>query len=141
MDIRFLIPALMVLSALSRDRKNKVWLIEESTMANQEIKAYPENGRGMPFAVSDTLVVAADGTGDYRTVQAALDAVPVGNQKEAVIYIKNGVYSGKLHLDSTRPHVTMIGEDEDHTILTWSDHPGMVLPNGDSVNTRNSHSF
>jgi len=105
------------------------------------VLAYPENGRGMPFAVSDTLVVAADGTGDYRTVQAALDAVPAGNQKEVVVYIKNGVYSGKLHLDSTRPHVTMIGEDEENTILTWSDHPGMVLPNGDSVNTRNSHSF
>ncbi len=86
-------------------------------------------------------MVAADGSGSYRTVQAALDAVPPGNDKEVVIYIKNGVYTEKLHLDSTRSHVTLVGEDAARTILTYSDHPGMVLPNGDSVNTRNSHSF
>jgi pectinesterase len=87
------------------------------------------------------LTVAADGSGDYRTVQAALDVVPVNNTKEITIYIKKGVYRKKLHLDSTRNHVTLVGEDAAGTILTYADHPGMVLANGDSVNTRNSHSF
>ena len=92
-------------------------------------------------AVKDEIVVAADGSGNYRAVQAALDAVPVNNTKEIIIYIKKGVYREKLQLDSMRNHVTLVGEDAAGTILTYADHPGMVLPNGDSVNTRNSHSF
>ena len=87
------------------------------------------------------MTVAADGSGNYKTVQAALDAVPAGNTKEIVIYIKKGIYKEKLHLDSTRGHVTLVGEDAAGTILTNNDHPGIVLRNGDSVNTRNSYSF
>jgi pectinesterase len=94
-----------------------------------------------PADLPKKIVVAADGSGDYKTVQTALDAVPAGNTKEIVIYIKKGVYKEKLHLDSTRGHVTLAGEDAAATILTNADHPGMVLPNGDSVNTRNSYSF
>jgi pectinesterase len=87
------------------------------------------------------IVVAADGSGDYRTVQAALDAVPPGNGKETVVYVKKGIYKEKLHLDSTRGNVTLVGEDAVTTILTYDDHPGRILPNGDSINTRNSYSF
>jgi pectinesterase len=94
-----------------------------------------------PLAPPQQFTVAADGSGKYRTVQAALDAVPPGNSKEIIIYIKKGIYTEKLHLDSTRNHVTLVGEDAATTILTYNDHPGMVAPNGDSINTRNSHSF
>ena len=94
-----------------------------------------------PGDLRKRFIVAADGTGDYRTVQTALDAVPSGNDREVVIYIRKGVYTEKLHLDSTKTHVTLIGEDAASTILTYNDHPGLRLPNGDSVNTRNSHSF
>ena len=82
-------------------------------------------------------VVAPDGTGDYRTVQAALDACP----PNTVVFIKSGVYREKLHLDSAKDHITLIGEDVATTILTWDDHPGMVNAKGDSINTRNSYSF
>src|SRR5207247_306114 len=36
--------------------------------------------------------VAADGTGRYRTVQAAIDAVPAGNVRTVTITIKPGTY-------------------------------------------------
>ena len=87
------------------------------------------------------LTVAADGSGNYRTVQAALDAVPAGNKAALTIFIRNGLYHEKLHLDSTKDHVTLLGEDSLRTILTYDDHPGKVGLNGDSINTRNSYSF
>ncbi|HVS98869.1 MAG TPA: pectate lyase [Puia sp.] len=79
------------------------------------------------------ITVAADGSGDYRTVQAAFDACHL----HTTIYIKGGVYREKLLL--TKDSITLLGDD--NTVLTWDDHPGKVLPNGDSVNTRNSYSF
>jgi pectinesterase len=87
------------------------------------------------------LVVAADGTGDFKTVQAAFDAVPANNKKPVVIWIKNGLYHEKLHLDSGKQFVELIGESKYNTILTYEDHTGKVSPKGDSINTRTSYSF
>lgn len=87
------------------------------------------------------IVVAKDGSGNYKTVQEALDAVKQNNKKNISIYIKNGLYKEKLHLDSTKNHVTLIGEDKYQTILTFDDHPGKTASDGKSINTRSSYSF
>lgn len=87
------------------------------------------------------IIVASDGSGNYTTVQAALDAVPSKNNKPITIYIKKGIYKEKLHLDSTKGFVTLIGEDKFKTILTYDDHTGKVDSKGDTINTRTSWSF
>ena len=87
------------------------------------------------------LTVATDGSEKYKTVQAALDAVPLKNKKPVTIYIKNGIYKEKLHLDSSKNFVTLIGEDKFKTILTYDDHPGKSSVTGEPVNTRTSWSF
>jgi pectinesterase len=74
-------------------------------------------------------------------VQAAFDAVPLNNKKRFVIMVKKGTYKEKLHLDSSKNFVTLMGEDKFHTILTYDDHTGKVSPTGDTINTRNSWSF
>ena len=47
---------------------------------------------GKAAASPKMIVVAADGSGNYRTVQAALDAVPLYNKTAITIFIKNGFY-------------------------------------------------
>jgi len=86
-------------------------------------------------------VVAKDGSGKYKTMQEALDAVPLNNKKPVTIFIKNGIYKEKLHLDSLKNFVTLVGENKFNTILTYNDHTGKIAPNGDSINTRTSWSF
>src|SRR5215210_4180604 len=93
------------------------------------------------FGQTKKIVVAQDGTGNYKTVQAALDAVPKRNKNEVVVFIKNGIYKEKLFIDSTKPFITLIGEDKFATILTYDDHTGKVSPKGDTINTRTSASF
>ena len=86
------------------------------------------------------ITVAKDGSGRFTTVQAAFDAVPAHNKKPVIIYVKNGVYKEKLHLDSTKDFVTLKGEDRFTTILTWDDHTGKVSPSGGPIDTRSSYS-
>jgi pectinesterase len=94
------------------------------------------------FAVAQKkITVAQDGSGNFKTVQAAFDAVPNNNKKPITIFVKNGVYKEKLHLDSSKTFVTLIGEHKFNTILTYNDHTGEVLPSGEAINTRTSHSF
>lgn len=85
--------------------------------------------------------VAKDGSGDYKTVQEALNAVPMNNKVAYSIKIKNGVYKEKLFLDSTKDFVSLFGEDRFNTILTYDDHTGKLSPRGDTINTRSSWSF
>ncbi len=87
------------------------------------------------------IIVAQDGSGSYKTVQAAFNAIPFNNKKPVTIFIKNGIYKEKLHLDSSKEFVTTIGEDNFKTILTYDDHTGKVSPLGDTINTRTSASF
>lgn len=81
------------------------------------------------------LVVATDGSGDYKTVQAALDAVPEGNDKPFTIYIKKGTYKEVIVVDARKSFVQLLGEDKNNTILTYDNHAGTRLPNGDTLNT------
>jgi pectinesterase len=87
------------------------------------------------------ITVTQDGSGNYKNVQAAFDAIPLNNKKSITIYIKNGIYKEKLHLDSSKNFITLVGEDKFNTVLTYDDHTGKVSPKGDSINTRTSWSF
>lgn len=66
------------------------------------------------------IVVAADGTGDAKTVQAAIDKVPENNKKRFVIAIKPGVYKEQINIPATKPFISFAGTDEQKTILTFS---------------------
>jgi len=92
------------------------------------------------FSQSKLIVVAADGSGNYKTVQAAFDAVPLNNKKPLIIYVKNGTYREKLHLDSTKNFVELKGESRFNTVLVYDDHTGKVSTDGRPVNTQSSHS-
>jgi len=92
-------------------------------------------------SAQNEIVVAKDGSGKYKTVQQALDAIPFNNKKPVTVFIKDGIYKEKLHLDSSKDFVTVIGEDKFKTILTYDDHTGKVTRNGDTINTRTSASF
>ena len=87
------------------------------------------------------LYVAKDGSGNYTTLQQALDAVPVNNKKPVTIFIKIGMYKEKIDLDASKRFVTLIGEDKYKTILTYDDHTGKVSPKGDIINTSTSYTF
>ena len=87
------------------------------------------------------IIVSKDGRGNFKTVQEALNVIPLNNKKPVTIFVRRGTYKEKLHLDSSKNFVTIIGEDEFKTILTYDDHPGKVNAHGDSINTRSSYSF
>lgn len=53
--------------------------------------------------------VAADGTGTYTTVQAAIDAVPANNTSRVVITIKPGTYREIVTIPSNKPYITLQG--------------------------------
>lgn len=93
------------------------------------------------FYQPQVIQVAQDGTGDYKTIQEAFNAVQANNSKQTVIHVKPGSYKEKLFLDSTKRNVQLLGDDKSKTIITYNDHTGKIAPNGDTINTRTSWTF
>ncbi|BCY09055.1 pectinesterase family protein [Actinoplanes sp. L3-i22] len=60
-------------------------------------------------APAGSLVVAKDGSGQYTTVQAAVNAVPAGNTSRVTIAIKAGTYRENVVIPSTKPYITFQG--------------------------------
>lgn len=87
------------------------------------------------------IVVSQDGKGNYKTVQAALDGIPAGNNTPVKIFIKNGIYKEVVVVDARKNFVTLMGEDKDKTILIFNNHAGTRLENGDTLNTWTCASF
>ena len=78
----------------------------------------------------DTLVVSRDGTGEFRTIDEAIEVCRAFMEYTKVIYVKKGVYKEKLIIPSWLTHITICGEDRDNTIITWDDHANILMPIG-----------
>ena len=70
--------------------------------------------------VKPDIVVALDGSGNYKSIQDAINAVPDNGSKRTVILIKNGVYNTeKLLVPATKKNLTFLGEDREKTIISY----------------------
>lgn len=72
-------------------------------------------------AADYNFVVAQDGSGDFTTVQAAINAVPDYRKAGPTrIYIKKGMYKEKIVIAESKQNVQLIGEDG--AVLTYDDY-------------------
>ena len=82
------------------------------------------------------LVVAADGSGQYTTVQAAVDAAPSQSAGPVVIEIRPGTYHEKVVVPASKTHLVLRGTDAARTIISFEAHvgqPGITTPTSCSV--------
>jgi len=82
------------------------------------------------------MIVAKDGSGEFITVNDAINSIPLGNSEEIIINIKNGIYKEKLYINM--PNITLIGEDKLDTIITYDDYAYKLFPSGEKMGTFNS---
>lgn len=85
--------------------------------------------------------VAADGSGDFKSVQAAINAVPDFRKTNTTIFIRKGIYKEKLTLPASKTFVKFIGEEVNTTILTWDDYASRKNRFGEEMGTTASSSF
>lgn len=83
-------------------------------------------------AAATTLTVAKDGSGQYSTVQAAVNAVPANNPSRVVISVKPGTYRELVKVPSNKPHVTIQGSggSRSDTVIVYNNASGTPKPDG-----------
>ncbi|VVA10939.1 PREDICTED: pectinesterase [Prunus dulcis] len=71
--------------------------------------------------IKANLVVAKDGSGHFRTVQAAIDAAAKRKTTSRfIIYVKKGVYRENIEVSNTNNNIMLIGASMRYTIITAS---------------------
>lgn len=82
-------------------------------------------------------VVAADGSGDYRTVQDAINAVPQNTSASNrwIIFIKASTYRELIYVQREKRFVTLVGEDPVRTVLTYNLNANMTGVDGQPIGT------
>lgn len=66
------------------------------------------------------IIVAQDGSGDYTTVQDAIDSVPVNNNTMKIILIKNGDYEELITIPAGKNNIALVGEDRENTRIYYN---------------------
>jgi pectinesterase len=65
------------------------------------------------------LVVAKDGTGDFVTIQEALNSIPQNHKNYFTVLIKDGIYNEKIFIE--RSNLIICGESRDKTIIEFAE--------------------
>jgi pectinesterase len=87
-----------------------------------------------PPVNSERLVVDGDGTGDFNTVQGAIDFIPDNNPRRVTIFIKNGTYEEIVYFRN-KANITFLGEDREKVVVCYANnevfnpHPSNVATN------------
>ncbi|MFX0555790.1 pectinesterase family protein [Maribacter sp. CXY002] len=107
-------------------RNGSVWYTKEPAA---ELTAYPtrkkrfENQNNTQKKVDIyNMTVAKDGSGDFTSIQEAINAAKGFPDKRVTIKIKNGIYNEKIKVYEWNTNMQIIGEDREKTIITYDDY-------------------
>ena len=89
---------------------------------------------------TSNITVAHDGSGNYTTVQAAIDAIPVNNAMNTIILIKPGIYQEVVSVPASKPFITLIGGSfrPEDTVIAFNNWAGAPAPGGGTLGTSGS---
>lgn len=79
------------------------------------------------------LYVSADSSKEFREIGEALDTAKKYEGMNVVIHVGAGVYHERIVIN--QPHISLIGEDENNTKITYSDGAHDMMPEGDERGT------
>ena len=84
-----------------------------------------------PSSASTYLTVAADGSGDFYTVQGAIDLIPANNTTKRYINIRNGTYQEIVRV-SSKHNLAFRGQNRKRTVIAYPNNSNL----NPSTNTR-----
>lgn len=87
------------------------------------------------------LIVAQDGSGDFKTVQEAINAAPSNSNEETQIFIRKGKFKERVEVPQQKTNLTLIGEDVTNTIITFDNYASKPDSTGKPLGTRRTASF
>lgn len=89
-------------------------------------------------SINYNIIVAKDGSGDYTTVQEAVDAAPESRTRPFTIFIKQGTYKGIVNIPSNKTFIHFKGAGADKTIISYDNYAKRLNDEGKEYGTSGS---
>ncbi|GFP93589.1 probable pectinesterase 53 [Phtheirospermum japonicum] len=70
--------------------------------------------------------VSQDGNGDFKTINEAINNIPLRNARRIVIRLNSGVYREKVNIPRTMSFITLVGNGSDPPTITGNDTASTV---------------
>lgn len=105
---------------LGNNKNNRKLLEEENGVRWPEWISAGDRRLLQGSAVKADVVVAADGSGNFKTVSEAVAAAPLKSSKRYVIKIKAGVYRENVEVPKKKTNIMFLGDGRTNTIITGS---------------------
>lgn len=120
--------------SISMERKTGyAWYTDEP---EEVLKKYPKWVKKFDIGAANTdkikkeiknyFVVALDGSGDYTSIQEAINNCSSFPYQRITIFIKNGLYREKVKVHEWNTRLTLLGESKEKTIISWDDYFGKM---------------
>ncbi|QHW00026.1 pectinesterase family protein [Spirosoma endbachense] len=93
-----------------------------------------------PATYPSSFTVAQDGSGNFKTIQEAVNSFRDHSQVRVTLYVKNGVYAEKLVIPSWKPNIHVIGESKEGVVITGNDYSGKAYPGGNDWTGKDKYS-
>jgi len=115
------------LSEIGEERRNGYkWYTDEPKDAlayyqiwQERIKAQEKQSKKVDIY---NIIVAKDGSGDFTTIQEAINAAKGFPDKRVTIRVKNGIYIEKVKIYEWNNNMSIIGENRKKTIINFDDY-------------------
>jgi pectinesterase len=88
-----------------------------------------------PATLPSTITIKADGSGDFRTIQDAIDAIPAYPAGTFTLHILPGIYKQRLTISRLKPRICFLGDDAATTIITFNTGANDLGPDGKPIGT------
>ncbi|KAK6935178.1 Pectinesterase, catalytic [Dillenia turbinata] len=124
-----------ILALSSQDYYGPSVLISNSTNSTTTTTTSKHHRKWVGPIGHRVITVDARGSGDFLSVQAAVDSIPDNNRQNVLIHISAGCYVEKVVVPASKPYITFQGEGRDATVLEWHDRAGDRGPNGQQLRT------
>lgn len=116
----------MTLEAQPMDKLSRT-VVDTSVDSSQNVsdakwKSQPHVEKSKNQTDKNYVVVAKDGSGDYKNIQEAIDGAKAFPYERITIFIKNGVYKEKIKVHEWNTNLTLRGESKENTIITYDDY-------------------
>ncbi|MBO9198790.1 MULTISPECIES: pectinesterase family protein [Niastella] len=90
---------------------------------------------GAPPPAGVKAIVAKDGSGNYTSIQAAINAAPTAQTAPYKIYIRKGKYVETVTIPSNKPFIQLVGENMAETIISYDNYSGKANSAGGTYGT------
>ncbi|KAL4351784.1 hypothetical protein GQ457_06G023680 [Hibiscus cannabinus] len=107
-------------------------LFEEKKPSDHDHRDWSSRLENDPSKLKPDVVVAKDGSGDFKTIEDAVTRIHHDGQKPFVIYIKKGIYQENIIFNYNLTNIALIGDGKEDTRITGS------LDFADGLNTFNT---